>query len=79
MFIFKESTSRVDHDAKCLNRDRSHRANVLLFHDVLSMSRLFLKKAIEILEEGITKEIFARETKEIDYFLQLELKLYYSE
>lgn len=43
------------------------------------MSRLFLKKAIEILEEGITEEIFARETKEIDYFLQLELKLYYSE
>lgn len=79
MFIFKESTSRVDHDAKCLNRNRSHRANVLLFHDVLSMSRLFLKKAIEILEERIAKEIFARETKEIDYFLQLELKLYYSE
>lgn len=52
MFIFKESTSRVDHDAKCLNRNRSHRANVLLFHDVLSMSRLFLKKAIRNSRRG---------------------------
>lgn len=32
VFIFEESTSRVDHDAKCLNRNRSHRALRMCFH-----------------------------------------------
>lgn len=48
---------------------------------VIHVSVIFKRKQsrCEILEEGITEEIFAGETKEIDYFLQLELKLCYSE
>lgn len=63
-FFFKEIyTRRTDHDARCLNRSRSHRARFYSTTLAYPCFGLFLKKAIDAKfskRVGLRGEIFAR-------------------
>lgn len=64
MFIFEESTWRIDHDAKCLNRSRS----VIVRFECAFIPRCVIHASVifkesnrcEILEEGITERNFCQ-------------------